>query len=229
MLHATAQRRATLESRAERRVRLEAAVDRPRGRRWKRGARWRAVEIAHHLGARPGRDRGLRGSGAAGLPGRAHAAVRGARPAPAAGSSAAPATTTSCPRSSGWRSATPGTAEAGSAATSTPPASCCCMTHAFETLGAQLVGWRTDNYNFASQRAIERLGRAQGRRAAPPCAAPRRHRARHRDVQPGGRRMARGEGASAIPAGPAALHSIGRRADGVRTGLLHAGEKPNAR
>ena len=32
------------------------------------------------------------------------------------------------------------------------------MRHAFETLGAQLVGWRTDNYNFASQRAIERLG-----------------------------------------------------------------------
>jgi RimJ/RimL family protein N-acetyltransferase len=32
------------------------------------------------------------------------------------------------------------------------------MTHAFETLGALLVGWRTDNYNFASQRAIERLG-----------------------------------------------------------------------
>jgi RimJ/RimL family protein N-acetyltransferase len=32
------------------------------------------------------------------------------------------------------------------------------MTHAFETLGAAWVGWRTDNYNFASQRAIERLG-----------------------------------------------------------------------
>ncbi len=32
------------------------------------------------------------------------------------------------------------------------------MTHAFETLGAKLVGWRTDNYNFASQQAIERLG-----------------------------------------------------------------------
>jgi N-acetyltransferase len=32
------------------------------------------------------------------------------------------------------------------------------LTHAFETLGAKLVGWRTDNYNFASQRAIERLG-----------------------------------------------------------------------
>jgi RimJ/RimL family protein N-acetyltransferase len=32
------------------------------------------------------------------------------------------------------------------------------LTHAFEVLGARLVGWRTDNFNFASQRAIERLG-----------------------------------------------------------------------
>jgi N-acetyltransferase len=32
------------------------------------------------------------------------------------------------------------------------------MTHAFETLGCNVVGWRTDNFNFASQRAIERLG-----------------------------------------------------------------------
>ena len=32
------------------------------------------------------------------------------------------------------------------------------MGHAFDTLGCQVVGWRTDNYNFASQRAIERLG-----------------------------------------------------------------------
>jgi RimJ/RimL family protein N-acetyltransferase len=32
------------------------------------------------------------------------------------------------------------------------------LTHAFETLGARLVGWRTDNFNFESQRAIERLG-----------------------------------------------------------------------
>jgi RimJ/RimL family protein N-acetyltransferase len=32
------------------------------------------------------------------------------------------------------------------------------MTHAFDTLGAGVVGWRTDNFNFASQRAIERLG-----------------------------------------------------------------------
>ena len=38
----------------------------------------------------------------------------------------------------------------------------CCklmlLTHAFETLGCRVVGWRTDNFNFASQRAIERLG-----------------------------------------------------------------------
>ena len=32
------------------------------------------------------------------------------------------------------------------------------LTHAFEALGCRTVGWRTDNYNFASQRAIERLG-----------------------------------------------------------------------
>lgn len=32
------------------------------------------------------------------------------------------------------------------------------LTHAFEALNAQVVGWRTDNDNFASQKAIERLG-----------------------------------------------------------------------
>jgi RimJ/RimL family protein N-acetyltransferase len=32
------------------------------------------------------------------------------------------------------------------------------MTHAFETLGCHVVGWRTDNFNFRSQAAIERLG-----------------------------------------------------------------------
>ena len=32
------------------------------------------------------------------------------------------------------------------------------MTHAFETLGCHVVGWRTDNFNYASQQAIERLG-----------------------------------------------------------------------
>jgi len=32
------------------------------------------------------------------------------------------------------------------------------MTHAFEAVGCKVVGWRTDNFNFASQAAIERLG-----------------------------------------------------------------------
>lgn len=32
------------------------------------------------------------------------------------------------------------------------------LTHAFESLGCNVVGWRTDNFNHASQRAIERLG-----------------------------------------------------------------------
>jgi RimJ/RimL family protein N-acetyltransferase len=32
------------------------------------------------------------------------------------------------------------------------------LEHAFDTLGAAVVGWRTDNFNHASQRAIERLG-----------------------------------------------------------------------
>lgn len=32
------------------------------------------------------------------------------------------------------------------------------LTHAFDALGCNVVGWRTDNFNHASQRAIERLG-----------------------------------------------------------------------
>lgn len=32
------------------------------------------------------------------------------------------------------------------------------LEHAFDALGAAVVGWRTDNDNHASQRAIERLG-----------------------------------------------------------------------
>jgi RimJ/RimL family protein N-acetyltransferase len=35
------------------------------------------------------------------------------------------------------------------------------MTHAFEVLACHVVGWRTDNFNFASQTAIERLGAKQ--------------------------------------------------------------------
>jgi N-acetyltransferase len=32
------------------------------------------------------------------------------------------------------------------------------LSHAFDMLGCQVVGLRTDNFNFASQKAIERLG-----------------------------------------------------------------------
>lgn len=32
------------------------------------------------------------------------------------------------------------------------------LTHAFEVLDCHVVGWRTDNFNFSSQQAIERLG-----------------------------------------------------------------------
>jgi RimJ/RimL family protein N-acetyltransferase len=32
------------------------------------------------------------------------------------------------------------------------------LRHAFETLDCRVVGWRTDNFNHRSQRAIERLG-----------------------------------------------------------------------
>lgn len=32
------------------------------------------------------------------------------------------------------------------------------LSHAFEVLNCNVVGWRTDNFNVASQRAIERLG-----------------------------------------------------------------------
>ena len=74
------------------------------------------------------------------------------------------------------------------------------MTHAFETLGAQLVGWRTDNFNFASQRAIERLGAQKD--------GVMRHHALRRDgtvrdtvmYSLARGRMARGQGAPAVPA-----------------------------
>ena len=35
------------------------------------------------------------------------------------------------------------------------------LTHAFDTLGCQVVGLRTDNFNFASQKAIAALGAKQ--------------------------------------------------------------------
>jgi RimJ/RimL family protein N-acetyltransferase len=56
-----------------------------------------------------------------------------------------------------WRSATPGTPSVQRTHVNTT-AKLLLMGHAFDTLGCHVVGWRTDNFNFASQRAIERLG-----------------------------------------------------------------------
>ncbi|TAG47047.1 MAG: GNAT family N-acetyltransferase [Betaproteobacteria bacterium] len=47
------------------------------------------------------------------------------------------------------------------------------MQHAFETLGCAVVGWRTSHLNFASQRAIEKLGAKRDGAI--------RHHAPHRD------------------------------------------------
>ena len=41
-----------------------------------------------------------------------------------------------------------------------PPLFTLLFGHAFDTLGCKVVGLRTDNFNFASQRAIERLRHA---------------------------------------------------------------------
>jgi hypothetical protein len=53
------------------------------------------------------------------------------------------------------------------------------LSHAFDTLGCAVVGLRTDNFNHASQAAIERLGakkdgviRHHARAATAPCATP---------------------------------------------------------
>ncbi len=86
--------------------------------------------------------------------------------------------------SSAWRSATPGTPARCQRTHVNTTCKLLMLTHAFDTLGCNVVGWRTDNFNFASQRAIERLGAQQGRRDPRPRAAPRRHHPRHRDVQP---------------------------------------------
>jgi N-acetyltransferase len=65
------------------------------------------------------------------------------------------------------------------------------FTHGFETVGCKVVGLRTDNFNFRSQKAIEALD-------PPPLAAARRQHPRHRDVQRAARRMAVGEETSRV-------------------------------
>jgi hypothetical protein len=94
------------------------------------------------------------------------------------------------------------------------------LQHAFETLGAQLVGWRTDNFNFASQRAIERLGARKD--------GILRHHGLRRDgtvrdtvMYSLTARMARGQGPPGIPARQAALKGRPPAGDPFR----HAAQK----
>ena len=76
---------------------------------------------------------------------------------PAARSSAQPATTTSSRPSTASRSATPGIASRQRTAVNRT-CKLLLLAHAFDTLGCKVVGLRTDNFNFRSQRAIEGLG-----------------------------------------------------------------------
>ena len=73
-------------------------------------------------------------------------------------SSAARAITTSCRRSIASRSATRGTRSAASARNVNTTCKLLLLEHAFDTLGCAVVGLRTDNFNFRSQRAIEGIG-----------------------------------------------------------------------
>ena len=60
-------------------------------------------------------------------------------------------------RSIGSRSATPGMPSWQRSRVNTV-CKLLLLAHGFDTLGCQVVGLRTDNFNFASQRAIEALG-----------------------------------------------------------------------
>ena len=55
--------------------------------------------------------------------------------------------------------------------------------HAFDTLGCKVVGLRTDNFNFRSQRAIEAIGGKRDGVIRHHQRAARWERARHGDVQ----------------------------------------------
>ena len=62
------------------------------------------------------------------------------------------------PPSTAWKSAGPGMPKAASAVHVNTSCKLMLLSHAFDTLGCAVVGLRTDNFNFASQQAIERLG-----------------------------------------------------------------------
>ena len=75
----------------------------------------------------------------------------------ATSSSARPATMTSSPRSTASRSGTWYSKSRQRTAVNTT-CKLLLLAHAFDTLGCKVVGLRTDNFNFRSQRAIEALG-----------------------------------------------------------------------
>ena len=139
-------------------VRLEPLTRRAPRRARRRRRRRRAVAAVVHLGPGARRDADLhrRPRSPASATG---TCCRGwcATLAPAR-SSAPRATTTSCRASTASRSATPGTPRAGSARHVNTACKLLLLEHAFETVGCKVVGLRTDNFNFASQRAIEALG-----------------------------------------------------------------------
>ena len=74
------------------------------------------------------------------------------------------------------------------------------LSHAFDSLGCQVVGFRTDNFNLRSQRAIEALGE-EGRGAPPSFPSPGRDSAGQRDVQHPGVGVAARPPASDVAAG----------------------------
>ena len=76
----------------------------------------------------------------------------------AAPSSARRAITTSFPASIAWKSATRWYAESRQRTHVNTTCKLLLLAHAFDTLGCKVVGLRTDNFNFRSQRAIEALG-----------------------------------------------------------------------
>ena len=73
-------------------------------------------------------------------------------------SSAAPAITTSSRRSIAWRSATRWYAMRCQRTNVNTTCKLLLLEYAFDKLGCAVVGLRTDNFNFRSQRAIEALG-----------------------------------------------------------------------
>ena len=106
----------------------------------------------------PGRDAGLHRRRAEGTARRPHAAVGGARSRQRHRRRHHALPRHRRRRSIAWRSATRGTRRAVSGRNVNTTCKLLLLAHAFDTLGCKVVGLRTDNFNFRSQRAIEGIG-----------------------------------------------------------------------